>query len=248
LRAGSPYEIEIRNRRHDGTYRWFLTRALPLRDEQRRVTGWVGATTDIDDRKRSEEERELLLREFGRRIKNAFALVHALAVQTRRHSKDLEEFERAFLGRLDTLARVSALVGKDDLEAVDLRAVAEGVLEPHAVMGALHLAGPAVPLPAKTAHTLSLVLHELATNAAKYGALGKEGGTVELAWSTMAGPSDSELCLTWVERDGPEVREPTRRGFGRTLVEQTVTSSLGGSVKLDFPAEGVRCRIEIPLV
>ncbi|MEK0084182.1 PAS domain S-box protein, partial [Benzoatithermus flavus] len=123
LAEGTPYEVEVRNRRFDGVYRWFLTRAVPVRGPEGRIVAWFGATTDIDDRKRAEEERELLMRELVHRIKNSFALVRSLAIQSLRHSATPEAFETAFLGRLDTLVRLSTLLGASDQQAVDLRAV-----------------------------------------------------------------------------------------------------------------------------
>ncbi|HEX6010885.1 MAG TPA: PAS domain S-box protein [Geminicoccaceae bacterium] len=247
LRDGAPYEIEVRNRRHDGAYRWFLTRAVPVRDGDGRVVAWFGATTDIDDRKRGEEERELLLRELRHRIKNVFALVHGLAAQSLRHGASPAEFGPAFLGRLDTLARVSTLLRPDDRETADLRAVAEAALEPYRAAGGLRIDGPAVELPPTVARNLGLVLHELATNATKYGALSDGDGSVRLAWSVEGGPGGRLLVLDWAERGGPEVAPPSRRGFGCTLIERTVAHGLGGKVLLEFPPAGARCRIELPL-
>jgi PAS domain S-box-containing protein len=243
LAEGTPYEIEVRNRRHDGAYRWFLTRAVPMRDPQGRVVAWFGATTDIDDRKHAEDDRELLLRELVHRIKNSIALVRSLATQSLRHSDGLEAFGAAFLGRLDTLERLSTLLGAGDQATVDLRAVIETTLEPYRGAGNVRLAGPPAPLPARVARTLSLTLHELATNAAKYGALSRGGGVVDLAWSREGG----RLVLTWTEHGGPVVEPPSRHGFGCTLIEQSVSHGLGGTAELTFPPEGVRCRIELPL-
>jgi PAS domain S-box-containing protein len=247
LEEGTPYEIEVRNRRHDGAYRWFLTRAVPVRDAGGRIVAWFGATTDIHHRKQAEQERELLLRELVHRIKNSFALVRSLATQSLRHTASLEEFGKAFLGRLDMLARLSTLLGADDQEAVDLRTVAEATLEPYRTAGNLRLEGPSLPLPARSARTLGLMLHELATNAAKYGALSGGGGTVDLSWAAVAAPEGPQLVLTWMEQGGPEVEPPARRGFGCLLIEESVTHGLGGKVRLEFPKEGVQCRIELPL-
>jgi two-component sensor histidine kinase len=195
-------------------------------------------------------QRETLLRELNHRIKNAFALVQAIAVRTLRHSPDPEAFERAFLGRLDALARGSTLLAAADGggKAVELRALAEAALVPHRAEDGLRLSGPAVTVPAPTAQTLGLVLHELATNAAKYGALSVPEGRVELAWRVEAVPEEGRrLVLEWAERGGPEVRPPERRGFGRSLIERSVAYELGGTARLEFPPAGVRCRIELPL-
>ncbi len=197
------------------------------------------------------DQRETLLRELNHRIKNAFALVHSLAVQTLRHSPSLGEFEQAFLGRIDALARISTLLAADGGEAVDLRALVEATLAPHRTDGNLRLRGPEVAVAAPTARTLSLALHELATNAAKYGALSVPQGRVEVAWRVDAAvPSEGErrLVLDWTELDGPKVQgAPERRGFGSALIERSIAYELDGATRLEFPPEGVRCRIELPL-
>lgn len=249
LREGTAYEIEVRNRRHDGVYRWFLTRAVPVRDSGGRIIAWFGATTDIDGRKHAEEERELLVRELAHRIRNMFALVRSLATQTLRHSSAPGEFGPAFIGRLDTLARLSSVLGADERQPVDLRQVIEAALEPYRAAGNLHLDGPPVALSAPIARTLSLVLHELATNAAKYGALSKDGGSVDLAWRHVAMEDGvSRLELDWREAGGPTITAPPeRRGFGCTLIQQSVIQGLGGAARLEFPPAGARCRLELPL-
>ena len=193
----------------------------------------------------------MLLAELNHRIKNAFSVVQALAAQTFRHGgPDLGEVERAFLARLGALARVSTLLtAGGGADGADLWALAEAVLQPHRRDdGNPRLSGPTVVLPAPMARTLSLALHELATNAAKYGALSVPEGQVELAWRVAEdGGHRRRLVLEWTERDGPTVRRPERRGLGRALIEQGVAHELDGTVRLEFPPEGVRCRIEVPL-
>ena len=122
----------------------------------------------------------------------------------------------------------------------------EATLAPYRDAGNLHLEGPRRLLPARIARTLSLMLHELATNAAKYGALSRDGGTVDLAWSSIEAP-EGRLVLTWTERGGPPVEPPRRRGFGCTLIEQSAQHGPGGTARLAFGREGVSCRIELPL-
>ena len=246
LREGRPYEIEVRNRRHDGEYRWFLTRAVPVRNADGRIVAWFGATTDIDDRKRAEAERELLVRELGHRIRNMFALIRSIFAQSVRHSASLDELAPAFLGRLDMLARLSAVTGTDERATVALRTVAEAALEPYRAKSNLKLAGTELELPAPVARTLSLCLHELATNAAKYGALSREGGAVDLRWTACNSETEPRLVLDWQERGGPEVRPSGRRGFGRTLIEQSL-QALGGTARLELTPSGLSWRLEAPL-
>jgi two-component sensor histidine kinase len=178
-----------------------------------------------------------------------FALVRSLATQTLRHSSSPEQFGPAFIGRLDTLARLSSVLGADERRPVDLRRVIEAALEPYQAAGNLRLDGPPVALPPPVARSLSLVLHELATNAAKYGALSTEGGSVDLTWRRVAaGEGDPRLELDWREAGGPAIAAPPeRRGFGCTLIEQSVVHGLGGSARLEFPPTGARCRLELPL-
>jgi two-component sensor histidine kinase len=123
--------------------------------------------------------------------------------------------------------------------------VAEAALEPYRAAGGLSLDGPTIELPPAVARNLGLVLHELATNATKHGALSDGDGRVELAWTVEGGPGGRRLVLTWAERGGPEIAPPGRRGFGCTLIERSVAHGLGGRVELAFPPDGARCRIEL---
>jgi two-component sensor histidine kinase len=249
IREGRDYAHEFRIVRPDGEVRWLAGRGTVVGGGVGGPRRMIGVNYDVTDRRRAEEQRELLLAELNHRIKNAFTLVQAIALQTLRHIADLRAFERAFLGRLDALARVSGHLAADDRRGADLRALAEAVVEPHRRHdGSPHLRGPDVALPPTAARTLSLALHELATNAAKYGALSVPEGRVELAWG-VAEEGEHRRCLVleWTEHDDPTVRRPERRGLGRVLIEQALAHELDGTVRLEFPPEGVRCRIEVPL-
>ena len=191
-----------------------------------------------------DERLRVLMRELNHRIRNAFLLVQSIALRTLPQGAGRE----AFLGRLDALARISTLFAEGEEGAADLRAVAEATLAPHRTDdGQLRLSGPEVALPAPVARTLSLVLHELATNAAKYRALSVPAGSVELAWRLETASDRRRLVIEWTERGGPAVRAPERRGFGRSLIERSVAYELGGEARLEFAPGGVRCRIELTL-
>ncbi|HZC13347.1 MAG TPA: HWE histidine kinase domain-containing protein [Thermoleophilaceae bacterium] len=191
-----------------------------------------------------DERLRVLMRELNHRIRNAFLLVQSIALRTLTQGAGRE----AFLGRLEALARISTLFAEGEEGTVDLRAVAEATLAPHRTDdGQLRLSGPEVALPAPVARTLSLVLHELATNAAKYGALSVPAGSVELAWRLETASDRRRLVIEWTERGGPAVRAPARRGFGRSLIERSVAYELGGEARLEFAPGGVRCRIELTL-
>lgn len=197
---------------------------------------------------RVEEQQRLMLRELNHRIKNIVAIIQAVAQQTQRHSADWAEFEPAFMGRLGALARTSTLLGVQAWQATELRPLIEAALEPyHAGETGIVLHGPDALLSPRMALTLSLALHELATNAAKYGALSVADGRVAVTWDIAPAAEGRRLVLTWAERGGPTVRQPARRGLGRELIEYSVAYELNGMARLEFPPGGVRCRIEAPL-
>jgi two-component sensor histidine kinase len=198
-------------------------------------------------RHHAEEQQRILLRELNHRIKNSFAAVRSIAAQTLNHAADPEEFQRAFDGRLAALSRASTLLTAGNWQVTDLRSLVEATLEPFRTDDNLQLRGPHVTLPSEATLTLGLVLHELATNAAKYGAFSVPGGRVEIAWSVMSEAEPPRLILDWTEQGGPPAREPERRGFGRSLIERSVAYELEGSAELTFPPAGVRCHIEVPL-
>jgi two-component sensor histidine kinase len=209
----------------------------------------LAATFDQMARKRrhAEEQQRILLRELNHRMKNSFAAVRSIASQTLSHATDPKDFQRAFEGRLAALSRASTLLIAGNWRVADLRAVIEATLEPFRTPDNLRLRGADVTLPSEMTLTLGLVLHELATNAAKYGAFSVPAGRVEIVWARRGEAAESRLILDWSEHDGPPVQEPERRGFGRSLIERSIAYELDGSAELTFAPAGVRCRIEVPL-
>jgi two-component sensor histidine kinase len=198
-------------------------------------------------RRHAEEQQRILLRELNHRMKNSFAAIRSIAAQTLSHTADPEDFQRAFEGRLAALSSASTLLVAGNWQVAELRALIEATLEPFRMEGNLRLRGPAVTLPSEMTLTLGLVLHELATNAAKYGAFSVPEGRVEIAWAVQSEADVRRLILDWTEHGGPPVAEPERRGFGRALIERSVAYELDGSAALTFAPEGVRCHIEVPL-
>lgn len=196
---------------------------------------------------RTEKQQEILLRELNHRVKNILAMTQAIALQTLRGSGDLEAFEHAFVGRLHALGRASTLLAASSWRATELRPIIDAALEPHRTSENVRLSGPEVTLPSETTLTLSLALHELATNAAKYGALSVPQGRVEVVWAVEERRDPPHLVLEWLERGGPPVRPPEREGFGGRLIERGIGDQLGGTVQRQFLPEGARCRIELPL-
>lgn len=195
-----------------------------------------------------EAEARLLVRELEHRLQNMLCTVQALVVQSLHASSSSEAFAEAISGRLQALGAAQALLTRAGWGGVLLADLVREELAPYRPGGdGIVLTGEAVDLEPEIALALSLTLHELTTNAVKYGALSVPEGRVEVAWTTVETPPLRRLVLTWTERDGPAVRVPERRGFGRTLIERSVTHQLGGTVRLAFPPEGVRCRIDVPL-
>jgi two-component sensor histidine kinase len=217
------------------------------------VSRALAEAREREARRRVEQRTRLLVAELSHRVKNTLMMVLAIAQQTLRRSNDLAEFEGAFLGRLQALSAAHSLLLRSNWEDMDLRELVEETLRPfrRGDSAAFLLDGPSVSVPPQLALTTTLVLHELATNAAKYGALTRDGGTVSLAWSVgpyegMDGDSRS-LTLDWEEANGPPVTAPERSGFGTTLIQRSVAFELNGAAQLSFEETGVRCRLSFPL-
>jgi PAS domain S-box-containing protein len=248
FKDGTEYEIEVRNRRHDGEYRWFLTRAMPVRDAQGCITAWFGSTTDIHDRKQSEEYQRMLAAELSHRVKNILAVVQVLAERTGDKATSVTDFIGAFRGRIQALSSAhQALMARDwhDAGLVEIvQAAVAPYLDSHA---RISLEIEDVALKPEAALTLALALHELATNAAKHGALSDERGRIAITARTEAIDGGPELRLTWQEQDGPSVRPPAARGFGTTMLGQAIEYQHQGKAELLWRDEGLLCRLSLPL-
>jgi two-component sensor histidine kinase len=203
-----------------------------------------------DELTRSAREQNILARELSHRVRNLLGLVRALASQTSAKGRSAEEFRSAFIQRLHALSAAEGLVFDSDEERADPLALAGEVLSPHRQddPGKIIIDGVSVGLSARQARMFGLALHELATNAAKYGALGVPNGTVRLDWRLETGTGGADLLsLTWQEADGPEISAPERRGFGTRLLEDVVAHELGGEAKLHFEPHGLRYRLTFPV-
>lgn len=248
--------------RPDGTRVPFLPFPTPLRDEWGAVVGGVNMLVDLSQHKQdqaalAEEARRLkgLLDELNHRVKNTLATVQSLAAQTFRGSEVPPEVREAFDGRLRALSKTHNQLSRGRWEAADLRALVDDILLPYRSDGdeRVRLAGPPVLLPPPAAVMLAMVLHELATNAIKYGALSSPDGRLEVSWTlapeaAAAGTEAGErLRITWTESGGPRVEPPARRGFGSKLLERGITRQLNGTAEIAFEPAGVRCSITVPL-
>ena len=226
-----------------GGYRVLQTVAQPRRGANGEFLGMIGVNTDISERARADAQRELLLAELNHRVKNTLAVVQSIAHQTFRSSDVPLEARAAFENRLVALAAAHNLLIESRLESASLGGIARVALQcDGANKDRVMLSGPRVLLPPREALAISMALHELATNAVKYGALSNRTGKVSLVWTCSDGPQPT-LTLEWRESGGPLVAKPTRRGFGSVLLERSLAEDLHGKVAIEFHPDGVTCTI-----
>jgi signal transduction histidine kinase/DNA-binding response OmpR family regulator len=227
----------------EGREIWHLVSTAPMRDAAGAVVGLIAVVQNIDERKKAEETQQLLVAELNHRVKNTLANVQAIAHQMLRRSKDPEQFVPSFSGRIQSLARVHTMLSSAAWKGLDLHDLIRDQLLAGAVDETRITAwGPPVHLEAQLALHAALMLHELGTNASKYGALSTAKGIVTISWSV----ADAMLHLRWEERGGPAVAAPARRGFGRTLIEQSAKGE-GGDALMSIEAAGVVWTITLPL-
>ena len=251
--TAATWEVEFRfTRLSDHELRWIVVRGSILRDPMtgrpRRV---LGIALDTTGRRLAEEQLRLLARELDHRAKNALAVVQAAVRLTPK--EDPAAYARAIEGRVRALARAHTLLAEGRWSGADLRKLVKQELAPFLLSAdavprsvpCVELCGPSVHVMPAAAQGLSMALHELATNATKHGALSVPGGVVQLSW-TLDREGDA-LRLRWVERGGPPVLPPTRRGFGSRVIEATVRDQLGGTVRRAWERSGLVCDLEIPL-
>lgn len=249
LAAGEPDDAEIHIR--DGAVdRWFDLHIEPLRDVGGDIVGLTCAAVEITDRKESEAHLRLLMRELTHRSKNLLAVIQAMARQTARHSGTISDFLDQFGARLQALATSHDLLVQESWHGASLQELIRLQLG-HYIERAnpqLSFEGPAILLKPEAAQGLGLALHELATNAAKYGALSTPEGRVAITWRRLPASEGHGIELLWHETGGPDVTPPEHRGFGTLVIERHLARSLDTEVELSFPPEGVRCRIVVPLM
>jgi PAS domain S-box-containing protein len=204
-----------------------------------------GVLFDVTDRVLEEERRELMMRELDHRVKNMLATVMAVADRTLAGSDDLSEFSDAFRGRIAALAQVHESLAHSKWEGASLRDLVQRALAPYRATDSkrISIEGPDLTLSIHAAPPLAMALHELATNAVKYGALSVPTGQLEISLEVSPSGERHRVRLNWIESGGPPVVKPEERGFGLTLIEQGVEYQLGGQVKLDLRSEGLRCEI-----
>jgi PAS domain S-box-containing protein len=242
LSNGTLGPVEITLRREDGREVPTLASAGILDARRREIVAFF---LDATRQKADEEQRELLLLELKHRVKNMLASVQAIARQTARSTEDRASLVDALTGRLHAMARAHDLITERATGLVCLRDLILAQVEPYAGRpGQLAYGGPELRLRPDAAHALGLVLHELATNASKYGALSATGGSVSILWEN--GPEPDTTRILWTEAGGPPVAQPTRRGFGSTLMETSLSHGLGGRIAVTYAPDGVRAVMQLP--
>ena len=199
---------------------------------------------------RAEAMRSLLVAELNHRIKNVLTIVQSLAAQTFRTTQNFAEAGRKFNERLFALSRVNTLLTEAQWQSAAMRDIVTSALEPFEASERqrVHMDGPRVYLTAQCAMMMSMLLHELATNAVKYGALSGDAGSVSIVWTREEDKSGASVRVVWQEQGGPKVQDSERRGFGTTLIQKGLSNQLGGEATLEFMPDGVRCVLRAPAI
>lgn len=243
--ADRGFEMEHRICAANGEWRWVMTRAEPMFDAQGRIERWFGSSTDVHERRLAEDRQKLLMAELQHRVKNILAVVRSIFSRTFDSAHGNDAAADHYRGRLDALARTQNVLVRTPEGAIDLEEMVREELLAHGVGENDQIAvwGPRVRLRFKAAEALGLAIHELATNAAKYGALSAPDGALDVRWSVENG----QLRWRWAET-GVKIKEmPERRGFGRELIEQGLPYELRAATALSFTPDGVCCTIDVPL-
>lgn len=238
----NTFQTEFRVLRPSGDVRWCTGTAAASFDDSGRLIWISGVIADITERKQAEERQILLAEEVDHRARNVVAVVQSIMRLTR--AETIEDYIGALDGRIGALSNAHRLLAGSRWEGADLTRLVEEEFSPYRAVGNERVSarGPVVLLPPATAQTIALAVHELATNAAKYGALSTDTGRVDLTWQTKSG----KLQLVWAESGGPEITPPDRRGYGSRAIIAGIERQLGGLVNFDWQASGLRCTLCVP--
>jgi PAS domain S-box-containing protein len=248
--SAGEYYVEHRIRRStDGEYRWHQTRAKPV-DGHEQAADWVGTSTDVHDMRGLQDRQTVLLAELQHRTRNLLAVVQSIARQTLRTSPSIDEFGKEFEGRLQALGRVQGLLARVEHQPIDLGELVTAELSAQGdglnIPGKVSVEGPPVQLPPNSAQALALAIHELTTNAVKYGALKQPDGRLSVLWQIdEAHSGEWRVILDWIETgvSMSETAEPKRHGFGSELIKRAPPFQLKADTRLEFGSDGVSCQI-----
>jgi PAS domain S-box-containing protein len=242
---GESLRFEYRLARQDAGWAWVELIANSERDHDGRVVQVTGILVNITDRKRAEAAQDILNRELSHRLKNTLTLVQSIAAQTLRNAPSMDAAREALAARLIALGKAHDILLAGHTDSACVVDLVQGSLALHEdAERRFRFSGPSLHIGPSAALSLTLILHELATNATKYGALSQPAGRVTVAWSFAGVGSEAEFRLVWSEQGGPPVTPPTRKGFGSRLIERGLS---GGMVELRYPPEGMVCTLITPL-
>ena len=240
--------VEAIAERPDGTRVPFAAAPTPLFDAAGKLVGAVNMLTDISQRKSAEDQQALLVRELHHRVKNTLATVQAIMGSTARSARTIEEFRDAIIGRIGSLAKTHLLLS-DEGGVVEFRGILHKELDAFDTGpdGRITLSGPDIELPSQLAVTLGMAIHELATNAVRFGALSAPEGQVDVTWSVTIAASGRRLDFEWIETGGPVVKRPKHKGFGTRLVDIVLPGQIQAKANVSYRPEGVRVKGTVPL-
>jgi PAS domain S-box-containing protein len=233
-------QTEFRVLRPNGESRWCIGTAAASVDGAGKVVRVSGVTIDITDRKEADERQVLLAREVDHRARNALAVIQSIIRLT--HAETVDDYVQAIEGRIKALARAHTLLSDSRWNGADLATLVNDELAPYRAGDRVRCGGPDISLQPATAQGLALALHELATNAAKHGAISSPNGKIDLDWQLR----NEALILHWVENGGPRVAEPSSRSFGLKVIAASIEQQLGGKVAFDWNQKGLHCEVSIP--
>lgn len=248
MRDGGSTRLTVTVRARDGRPLIWESNSQLTTDEEGNPTGLHAIGRDVTEAKRAEAHLRLLVDELNHRVKNTLAIVQGIAQQSFKAGTDATAARAAFEGRLAALSEAHNLLTREHWGAVSMAQIIGDAVAPHAGgTERFEFDGPDLPILPKTAISLALAIHELATNAVKHGALSQPEGRVAIRWARVKGDHPARLSLVWEERGGPVVEVPTRRGFGTRMIERGLAAELGGTVKIDFRPGGLVCTVDAPL-
>jgi PAS domain S-box-containing protein len=227
-----------------GEVRWIESRSFISYDGDGRRRRVIGVNIDVTERKRAEERQGVLVAELDHRVKNVLATVGAIITQTQEASSSHVDFVTALNLRINSLARTHELLSESNWRGASLAEILRREFAPYGT-GNAEARGPSVTLKAEATQAVATVLHELTTNAAKYGAFASRAGHVSVQWRWLQNGSRDRLVIEWQETGGPPVSAPSRSGYGTSIIRELIPFELGGEVELSFVPDGIKCRLEI---
>ncbi|KQN94381.1 hypothetical protein ASE95_06010 [Sphingomonas sp. Leaf231] len=250
--AQGEFHADLRLRSGSGDYKWFQTRGKPVFDPNGQVIEWIGTSTDVDDLRRLQAEQKVLVAELQHRTRNLIAVVHSICAQTLQRASSLDDFRDRFEDRLSALSRVQGLLSTSEHDPITIRRLLEielSALGDGEIGSKIVLDGPDTIIRNSTAQTLALAVHELSTNALKYGALSSSAGRLDVTWHEEERDGAPWLSLLWRETapSRPPAAPQQKRGYGRILIEQALPLQLGARTDLSFKEGGLSCLIDLPL-